>query len=227
MRDLYGGSSTICADGAVGDTGPQGPTGPTGATGDTGPQGTIPVSVKTKFPSVPLTEGSRVKSSPTIAGDGYFPFRAFDNIYGENAISVYSNPHAGGWLSNHNDTTSSLIVNGVNTIGRFIYLDIKPDSTMAIITSFQIYGMLERFPIEYHVIGSNDMTSWSSLYHTTSVETDGSLPHGQYNMGYTSEIKLTSNYQYYRYVGLLVISQSFFNGAAHTAIQELLLYSIR
>ena len=222
-----GPQGPVGSDGAAGATGPQGPVGPVGPQGPVGADGVGSATVKTKYPLAVLTEGSRVTSSISIAGDQFLPYRAFDGIYGANAIGVYPNPQGGGWISNHNDTTSSLIVNGVRTTGRYIYLDLRPDSTMAIITGFQIYSMAERFPIEYHFIGSNDNTNWASLYHTESAVMAGSMPHGDYSTGYTPEINLTSNYAHYRYVGLLVISQKFFSTAAHTAIQELMLYSIR
>ena len=205
----------------AGTAGPVGPQGPVGV------DGVASAPVKTKYPLVVLTEGSRIGSSIGIGGDQFKPYRAFDGIYGANAVGVYPTPQQGGWFSNHFDTESSLMINGVQTTGRYIYLDLRPDSTMAIITSFQIYSMAERFPIEYHFIGSNDNTNWASLYHTESAVMAGSVPHGDYSTGYTHEINLTSNYVHYRYVGILVVSQFFFSTAAHTAIQELLLYSIR
>ena len=186
-------------------------------------------NTKLRYPKTPLTDGSRVTSSPSMGNDSFQPFRAFDGIYGENAIEVYSNPQNGGWFSSSDDTTSSLMVNGINTIGRYVYLDIATDSTTAIIKSFQIYSMRERFPIEYHLIGSNDQSNWTSLYHTTSAVSAGSIPHGDYNTGYTHEINLTNNYTFYRYVGLIVQSQSTLIAfpANHTSIQELLLFSTR
>jgi hypothetical protein len=189
----------------------------------------IYIPIKLRYPRTPLTDGSRVTSSPSMSGDGFQPYRAFDDIYGENAIGVYANSQQGGFFSISSDTTSSLIVNGINTIGRYFYLDLQPDSTMAVITSFQIYSMRERFPIEYHLIGSNDQSDWMSLYHTTSAVIAGNIPHGEYNTGYTHEINLTSNYTYFRYVGLIVQSQETLIAfpAAHTSIQELLLYSTR
>jgi hypothetical protein len=223
----------VGADGVAGPNGPRGLVGADGVAGPNGPQGPVGADgvvlapVKTKYPLAVLAEGSRVVSSSNTGNDQFLPFRAFDGIYGANAVSVYSNPQGGGWFSESSDTSSNLMVNGVQTTGRYIYIDLRPDSTMAIITSFQIYSMTERFPVEYHLIVSNDTTNWTSLYHTEAAVIAGSVPHGAYSTGYTPEINLTSNYVHYRYVGVLVISQPVFLGGNQTAIQELLLYSIR
>jgi hypothetical protein len=185
-----------------------------------------PAPVKTKFPLSPLTEDSRVTSSITSNDDDEIsPYRAFDNIYGENAVGVYADPSRGGWYSSHNDSTSSLLVNGTQIVGHYVYLDLGPDSSNVVISSFQLYSMLERFPIEYRIVGSNDKNTWKSLYHTTSAVVDGSIPHGTDNAAYTSEISM-GHAAYYRYVGVLVVTREFYNSASHTSVQELLLYGM-
>jgi hypothetical protein len=87
----------------------------------------------------------------------------------------------------------------------------------------QIYSVETRFPIEYHIVGSNDETSWESLYHTASQTTAGTIAHGSSYSAYTLEIATTKQDTHFRYVGIIVVS-NLVDNANHTAIQELLLW---
>jgi hypothetical protein len=240
---FQGAVGAVGAAGPQGDPGPQGVVGPQGAVGAVGdagapgPQGATgtagPALVKVRVPAVPLTsaEGSRATASSTLS-NGNEAFVAFNDLYGAGNTGGPPNFKAVGWYSENKDNSSSLSVDGDAITGRYIYVDTREgenDDLKPIVTSFQLYAMPERFPIEFHLVGSNDKNdekSWTSLYHTTSSTLQfysPSIP----GIGYGPETALTSNYRYYRYVGVLVVSQDEFGRLNNTSVAELLMWSTR
>jgi hypothetical protein len=110
--------------------------------------------------------------------------------------------------------------------GEYVYMDVSPDSTRAIMSSFQFYAPDDAFPIEYWIIGSNDASSWTGLYHSTEAVVAGTYDHaGTGRLGaYTAETRLTKRDTYYQYVGIFVKSHR--DPSNRTVIQELLLWGI-
>jgi hypothetical protein len=168
--------------------------------------------------------GSRVSFSTEVrnVNGGISAFMAFDGIYGEDAVSVYNIPARGGWESETEtvDDQSSLTIDGVLTFGDFVYLDLLPDTSSAIITSFQIYAASTVFPTSYQIVGSNDSIEWTSLFKETALNYEATYPHGDQYGAYSSVTPVTRRDKHHRFVGIIVESHP--GGRAY--IQELLLW---
>jgi hypothetical protein len=186
-----------------------------------------PSEFQVRYPLTPLTAAQTGRVTASSGNTSFQPWWAFDNMYGAAALVKYpESAHLAGWLSTNVDTTSFLKVGGVDTYGAFIYLDLSPDTTTAVITSFQFYGDSRQFPIKYQIVGSHDKANWESLFSTTQAVVAGSHTHSPLSTcQYIAETLTTKKDRYYRYVGILVETHvvTSYNGVA---IQELLLYGI-
>jgi hypothetical protein len=131
-----------------------------------------------------------------------------------------------GWLIRHDNTYLDIIIDNNVIQSDFLHIDLLPDSSTTIITNFQFYTGLEFYPVEFYIIGSNDKTNWTSLYHTTNAQVGGTYDHGGTGIiGAFSAITQTTNQtKHFRYVGIAIVSNSTTNTTFRNIIQELLLY---
>jgi hypothetical protein len=168
-----------------------------------------------RLPTTALTSANTsLVTASTESSTAHVKWQAYDNVYGQNALSVHVDAGFGGWNSTQ---TSALQVDSVSVTGSFNYIDL---GSTAIVRSFQIYCVVDWFPISYHIIGSDNQLDWTSLYFTPTSVVEGTYVHGSYPGRYSPEIDL-SNWTQFNYVGILIISS---NNATVKAVQELLLW---
>tara|TARA_R110000851_G_scaffold243362_5_gene395968 strand:- start:7878 stop:8921 length:1044 start_codon:yes stop_codon:yes gene_type:complete len=175
---------------------------------------------KIRFPKTRLTTDETALVFSTPFNGGYPKHMAFDDNYKFNYKTAdTTDSRSQGWMS-HADFKQNLIIDGSAVNGNYIYIDLNAHPS-AVITSFQIYAPNIRFPVEYHLIGSNDASSWTSLYYTASAQKEEIYPHGAQPGAYTY-VNRIPNETIYRYVGLQIVlgTDTLWNGA----IQELLLW---
>jgi cytoskeletal protein CcmA (bactofilin family) len=177
------------------------------------------------FPLSALTNNTRVTfSSNQIPNEQYNAHKMFDKIYGDpggDPDAPSRPPAAFGWTAVQ-DVELPLTVNGNTVTGDYNYIDMSDDTSTAVITSYQIYGNRRSFPIAYHIIGSNDESTWTSLYYNDDTNIEGSYPYPTvfFEGVYSPKINTIAN-QHFRYVGILIVSH-LANQSAN--VQELLLY---
>lgn len=166
-----------------------------------------------EYPVSALTDNTRLVSSASTSG--YQPYLMFDKNYNNSDF---------GWISDHT-SPSTITVDG-SAIGiHWVYYDLQPDTTTDVIkrVALSVYrdDLGRGIPSAVHVIGSNDASTWTSLYNTASVVYDTA----NFNSNAIASLSLSGNTTYYRYVGLVVVSTESIDASTSTApntrIQEI------
>jgi hypothetical protein len=148
----------------------------------------------------------------------------FDNIYGPEAVGTTNDARGRGWVANTGEF-KSMIIDGITKQAHYVYLDLSVDTQTAIITSFQFYCIEDSFPIEYHIVGSNDELSWTSLYHTENAFIKGTYPERDGKTGaFSYKHETTKQDTHFKYIGISIISHN--DPTNRATIQELLLYGV-
>ena len=179
--------------------------------------GSTVVQPTIRFPSVPFTIADESKVFASHVFTGYDKYAAFDDVYGTHAIGVVADANEAGWFGN---VPSAFTLAGTTYTADWIYLDLV-DNPTSIITRFQVYAVENRFPVEFHIVASNDATTWTSLYYTPTSIKDTAYAHGGVPGAYSAIINLP-NTTHYRYIGILILESA--GNTMWKAVQELLLW---
>ena len=91
-----------------------------------------------------------------------------------------------------------------------------------VIKMFQIYGRGDEYPDRFHIVGSNDRVTWTSLYYTYNgrSEQEGQIPHGSSVSAFSFQIEVPNEIPY-RYCGIAPLSSGTY---LRSLIQEVLLW---
>jgi hypothetical protein len=145
-----------------------------------------------------LTDNTLVTFTKELAGDK--AYLMWNGKYGVDIAGEYY-----GWQAPDASDREPLTIEGITETGHYNYVDLGPVAPFSIIKAFEIWASLYRKPLDFYIIGSNDLTSsWTKLYDSNGVNQLTNVVAGSSSSQnkYHSPVISIPNLTHFRYVGL-------------------------